>query len=263
VRHLLVFLLACNSVFLLVAACRRDPDPPPSPPPQPTYYVPPPQVTTAAPPPATTAAAGLPCASDGDLQCAFARCIQGRCGGCASDADCKPNARCGPTLFGSACLFTAQPLPPADTAPPATTPPPPPPPPPPPASNDPFAAARESCFQKTNAYRAKVGVPPVARRGDKDACVDGQAQGDALARSAHATFGRCQEGGQNVCPGYPGAPEAVLQTCLQQMFDEGPGEPFSAHGHYINMTNREFRGVSCGFFVASDGKLWVIQDFFR
>jgi hypothetical protein len=93
--------------------------------------------------------------------------------------------------------------------------------------------------------------------------VSSQAMGDAQAGRGHATFGRCQEGAQNVCPGYPGSPDVALQSCLQQMFDEGPGEPYSAHGHYLNMTNTAYKGAACGFYTAPDGKLWIIQDFFR
>jgi hypothetical protein len=45
------------------------------------------------------------------------------------------------------------------------------------------------------------------------------------------------------------------------MWDEGPGEPFSAHGHYINMSNTRYSEVACGFYETPDGKLWSVQNF--
>jgi hypothetical protein len=46
------------------------------------------------------------------------------------------------------------------------------------------------------------------------------------------------------------------------MFDEGPGEPYSAHGHYINMTSTSYSQVACGFYVTSDGSVWIVQNFY-
>ena len=45
------------------------------------------------------------------------------------------------------------------------------------------------------------------------------------------------------------------------MWDEGPGEPFSEHGHYINMSNQEYRMVACGFYETSGGQIWSVQNF--
>jgi hypothetical protein len=45
------------------------------------------------------------------------------------------------------------------------------------------------------------------------------------------------------------------------MWDEGPGEPFSAHGHYINMTNPAYGMVACGFFETPSGAVWSVQNF--
>ena len=74
----------------------------------------------------------------------------------------------------------------------------------------------------------------------------------------------CIEGGsaQNECPGYRDM-DQVIGLCLQQMWDEGPGEPFIEHGHYLNMSNPEFRKVACGFFMTVDGKMWSVQNFLR
>jgi len=127
----------------------------------------------------------------------------------------------------------------------------------------PFEAARQLCVTRTNEYRARVGVRPVVRRPDQEACVDSEAASDTSA-GPHATMGRCHESAQNACPNYPGqSPEATLSDCLAQMFAEGPGEPYKDHGHYINMTSPSYTGVACGFHTTPSGKLWINQDFFR
>ncbi|HYP97173.1 MAG TPA: CAP domain-containing protein [Polyangiaceae bacterium] len=207
-------------------------------------------------------AVGLPCASEQDLQCAFAHCISGRCGGCRSNADCKPGSQCMQSLFGYAC-FPVAPQPgstPAQTpisapvavAVPAT----------PTNGADPLDALRARCVQRTNEYRASVSAAPVARRLDREACADGAARNDGASGAAHGAFGRCQEGAQNECPGWPGSAEQVVDKCLAQMFAEGPG-PFDGHGHYLNMTAAQYTGVACGFATAADGKLWIVQNFYR
>ena len=43
--------------------------------------------------------------------------------------------------------------------------------------------------------------------------------------------------------------------------DDGPGEPYSEHGHYINMTNTAYTEVACGFYTTPDGAVWAVQDF--
>ena len=48
--------------------------------------------------------------------------------------------------------------------------------------------------------------------------------------------------------------ESVISGCLQAMWNEGPGEPFSEHGHYINMTRASFSMVACGFYEAGGSK---------
>jgi hypothetical protein len=115
--------------------------------------------------------------------------------------------------------------------------------------------------QRTNEFRARVGVGPVSRRIDTEACDDAEARSDAAASVAHGAFGQCRERAQNECPGWPGTPTDVIDRCLAMMFAEGPG-PGSAHGHYTNMTERQYRGVSCGFTQLPDGSLWVVQNFF-
>jgi hypothetical protein len=201
---------------------------------------------------------GFPCAYDTDLQCPFARCLGGRCGGCRSDADCKPGATCGTSPLGAACIpsaGTGAPPPataPTPTAPPPTTQPP----------SDPFASARARCLQRINEYRAKAKSAPVSARSDREACADSQAQSDAAKNTAHGSFGKCSETAQNECPGWKGGVDTVLDSCLAAMFAEGPGAG-AAHGHYTNMVEPSYKGAACGFYVAPDSSVWIVQDFYR
>ena len=55
--------------------------------------------------------------------------------------------------------------------------------------------------------------------------------------------------------------ESVISSCLQSMWNEGPGEPFSEHGHYINMTRPWFTMVACGFYEAGGRNVWAVQNF--
>jgi len=121
--------------------------------------------------------------------------------------------------------------------------------------------ARQLCVQRTNEYRARVGVAGLLRRNDAETCEDAQARADGASRTAHGAFGQCRERAQNECPGWPGAPEDVVERCLAMMFSEGPGSGPS-HGHYVNMTDPRYRGVSCGITSMPNGELWVVQDFY-
>jgi hypothetical protein len=45
------------------------------------------------------------------------------------------------------------------------------------------------------------------------------------------------------------------------MWNEGPGEPYAEHGHYINMINGSYSMVACGFYETPDGSVWSVQNF--
>jgi hypothetical protein len=188
------------------------------------------------------------------LQCAFSHCIGQRCGGCRSSAECKSGSQCLPTWLGYACFPGVAPAaaPPPPVALPAQ----------PTNAGDPLDALRARCVQRTNEFRARVSQPALVRRPDGEACGDGEAQSDGATGTAHGAFGRCQEGGQNECPGWPGPLDQVIDKCLAQMFAEGPG-PFAGHGHYVNMTDAKFHGVACGFSTAANGQIWLVQNFYR
>ena len=254
------------------SACKKE-DPPASYPPSaapspPTYPAPvgAPSTPAPAPAPVTGAAAlGLPCASDQDLQCPFAHCAANRCGGCTNDSACKPGSRCFPTFLGYACFPAGTAAPPQAGAPPpqANTPPLSTPAPAAPGNAaDPLDAARARCVLVTNEYRARVARSPLIRRSDREACGDTQAQSDGATNAAHGAFGRCQESAQNECPNWPGPIEQTVDKCLEQMFAEGPG-PFSGHGHYLNMIDPSYHGVACGITTLANGRIWIVQDFYR
>ena len=120
----------------------------------------------------------------------------------------------------------------------------------------------QTCVDTINDYRATLDLPPYERWTDAEPCTDSQAEKDAKSGAAHGAFGECEEWAQNECPGWPSEdPKASLLGCLEQMWAEGPGEDFGAHGHYINMSSTSYTKVSCGFHTNAGGDLWAIQNF--
>jgi hypothetical protein len=125
-----------------------------------------------------------------------------------------------------------------------------------PSTGDP----REDCVRRINQFRWECQcLPPLERWHEGEDCADEQAAYDEETGQYHAGFreGICSPRGraQNECPGY-GTWDRVIGTCLQQMWDEGPGEPFSEHGHYINMSSERYTKVACGA-----GDTWFVQNF--
>lgn len=119
---------------------------------------------------------------------------------------------------------------------------------------------REDCVRRVNQFRWECQcLPPLQRWRAGESCADQQAANDAQTGVPHGGFsgGVCSPRGfaQNECPRW-GNWDAVIGGCLQQMWDEGPGEPFSAHGHYINMSNTNYSMVACG-----EGGGWFVQNF--
>ncbi len=125
---------------------------------------------------------------------------------------------------------------------------------------DEWSDERGQCVERINALRATLDLPPLEQWTSGERCADRQAGNDARTGVAHDAFGACDESAQNECPGWPSV-EAIIDRCLQSMWDEGPGEDYSAHGHYINMTNSSYTRVACGFHETSSGEVWGIQNF--
>ena len=120
------------------------------------------------------------------------------------------------------------------------------------------------CVARINQLRWECQcLPPLERWNDGEACANQEAEYDST-RSAHAGFGAgiCSPSGwaQNECPGW-GSEESIVEGCLQMMWDEGPGEPYSEHGHYINMTDLDYSRVACGIYLTPGGDIWALQNF--
>lgn len=133
--------------------------------------------------------------------------------------------------------------------------------PPPDTGGESLDAVRVVCVDEINAYRATLSLPPYAGWTSAATCADGQSKSDSESGTAHGAFGKCGESAQNECPGWPGPPDTMIKGCLKMMWAEGPGEPFSAHGHYINMSSTSYKSVACGFYKTPTGSYWAVQDF--
>lgn len=114
-----------------------------------------------------------------------------------------------------------------------------------------------TCVDEINRYRAMNGKPAYKRWSAEESCADGQAKSDSQSGKAHGAFGKCNEFGQNECPGWGGpADDAMIKSCLKAMWDEGPGG-----GHHDIMNSDNYTQVACGFYTTPDGKVWALQDF--
>lgn len=122
-------------------------------------------------------------------------------------------------------------------------------------------SASESCATLINGYRESIKLPPYERWTEGESCASQEAQSDAASQIPHGAFGQCNEAAQNECPGWPGKPEDMITGCLQMMWDEGPGQDFSKHGHYLNMSSTQFTAVACGFHTTASGEVWSVQNF--
>jgi hypothetical protein len=121
------------------------------------------------------------------------------------------------------------------------------------------------CLETINAFRATEDLAPLKMWSDSASCLARQAATDAASRDAHGSFPMCGERAQNTCPGWPAdtslaKQRSVLRSCVQMMWNEGPGSDFNKHGHYLNMVNPSYTKVGCGFHL-DNGSLWINMDF--
>jgi hypothetical protein len=186
-----------------------------------------PLTTTADPSAATTTATTATTATDGD-----------DCDDATTDATTSTTSASGPT---SDTDTTADPS--------ATT-----------GGVDADEAATQLCVDTINMYRATLGLPALARWTEAEDCADAECLSDGMTGMAHGAFGMCGESAQNECPGWPGEPASMITGCLELMWNEGPGEDFQKHGHYINMSNPNYSRVACGFAPGMGG-VWSVQNF--
>lgn len=118
----------------------------------------------------------------------------------------------------------------------------------------------QDCVDRINQFRWECQcLPPLARWTEAESCTNSQSSADQNGGGAHGNFGMCGENAQNTCPNW-GSEDDVVGGCLQMMWDEGPGEPFSEHGHYINMSSTTYSKVACGFATSGQG-VWSNQNF--
>ncbi len=121
------------------------------------------------------------------------------------------------------------------------------------------------CVEVVNGYRATLSLPALTEWTDSAPCFARQAALDFQASKGHANFGLCKEAAQNTCPGWMwdesiGGQEGAMRRCIESMWNEGPGTDYSKHGHYINMTNKSYKKLGCGFSV-KEGSIWINMDF--
>jgi hypothetical protein len=127
-----------------------------------------------------------------------------------------------------------------------------------PASSDPY----QLCVDKTNALRATVGKPPVARSTTLETYANAGAMYD-YSHQPHDHFKMTNGGGisfaENECPhwdlSFGGGDLAMLVSkCIDAFWSEGPGG-----GHYDNMTG-PYAKLGCGLYhVGTD--YTIIQDY--
>jgi hypothetical protein len=119
---------------------------------------------------------------------------------------------------------------------------------------------RRDCVRRINQFRWECQcLPPLEQWYDAESCADQHAAYDAQQDRPHAGFSDniCSPRGmaQNECPSW-GTWERVISGCFQQMWDEGPGEDYQAHGHYLAMSSTSYTKVACG-----EGEGWFVQNF--
>jgi len=121
------------------------------------------------------------------------------------------------------------------------------------------------CVARINQFRWECQcLPPLERWVEAEDCADQMAEYDAMLDDAHAgiSAGICEpsNAGQNECLNY-GPSFGIIDFCFQQMWDEGPGEDFQVHGHYLNMSDASSSRVGCGIYVAPNGDVTSVQNF--
>jgi hypothetical protein len=122
----------------------------------------------------------------------------------------------------------------------------------------------QDCVNRINQFRWECQcLPPLGRWTEAEACTSMHGEYDST-RSPHDGFRDhiCEPmaSAENECPGWSSITDTV-ENCLQAMWDEGPGEPFLEHGHYINMSSTRYTEVSCGFYTTPSGRVWAVQNF--
>lgn len=124
---------------------------------------------------------------------------------------------------------------------------------------DPVVTARTQIYQRINALRATMALPPLAQWTASEACASGQARTDFEASTPHSVFTSCGESGQSEAVGWDSL-DLIATDALQAMWDQGPGD-FSTHGDYINLSSTSYHKVAVGIYVTPANKVWAVLNF--
>jgi uncharacterized protein YkwD len=124
------------------------------------------------------------------------------------------------------------------------------------------------CVAQTNAYRATVGLGPLAESATLEAYAAAGAMNDGTNHMAHQHFIQGANAGnftalaENEIPWWSlsqfGSVTAIIAQGLQQMWAEGPPPP-GQDNHYANMTG-PYTNYGCGVFINGD-EVTVTMDF--
>jgi uncharacterized protein YkwD len=137
-------------------------------------------------------------------------------------------------------------------------------PPPPSAASgtDASKADLELCVAEVNHYRRKLGLRPLKRASDLEACAAEGARADHTSGQPHGHFVGTQGCGiafaENEIPRWPldyaGSVTNTIKKGIADMWAEGPGG-----GHYENMKG-DYTELGCGIFVDGNA-VTVVQDY--
>lgn len=135
------------------------------------------------------------------------------------------------------------------------------------------SSPEEHNLRGINAYRATLGLAPLALDARLSAFALEGSRVLARERRAHTHFRRASRGGalfrdhgfaNHACEnqgdpdGWPpmGSIQAQIDDILAAMWREGPGG-----GHYDAMANPRLKRVGIGLLVTADGRLYLTNDF--
>lgn len=83
---------------------------------------------------------------------------------------------------------------------------------------DPVVTARTQIYQRINALRATMTLPPLAQWTATEACASGQARTDFEAGTPHSAFTSCGESAQSEAVGWDSL-DLIATDALQAMWD--------------------------------------------
>ena len=130
----------------------------------------------------------------------------------------------------------------------------------------------QECVDRINKLRALEGLGPLQRYKEKECAADADAKTNYQTSPHNSMSGDAQ----NEC-GTRSSVDAVLSDCIEQgmYYDEKPcyqqhgsscyyGDTTSCVcGHYINMTDTQYKKAACGLYKTPSGSYHSVQNFYR